>query len=76
MARKRKYSLSDRINYHGSRLNSKNKNQRAFSQGYIASANNDYFNPSHLKTGDEIKAYEKGFEKGHKALCKSHNIKF
>lgn len=76
MARKRKFSLSDRIKFHGGRLDSKNKIQRAFSQGYIDSANNDYFNPSHLKSGDEIKAYEKGFEKGNKALCKSYNIKF
>ena len=74
--RKKRFSLSDRVEFYGKKIGNSNPLVSAFSMGYLDSAVGGSIDSSVLKTDAEKEAYHKGCEKGNAALYKSRHIKF
>ena len=76
--RSKRFSLMERIRYHGKKLTSSDNNKRAFALGYIDSATGEYLDSKKygFKNESEHDSYFSGVDKGNKALYKSKEIKF
>lgn len=72
----KKYSLSERIDYYGSKLSKSEGKEYAFALGYIDSATECYIDSSKFNSDADKTAYHKGVDRGNRALYKSKNVKF
>lgn len=76
MAKKKKYSYIDRVNYYSVKFGKcKAGTGKAFCAGYVDS----FYNRNSLSsfsTSAEKEAYRKGYNKSVKALNKAHSLKW
>lgn len=76
MAKKKKYSYIERVDYFSVQWGKrKKKTDKAFCAGYV-DAYHRRINSSEFKTSAEKEAYQRGVDKSFKAQNKAHSLKW
>ena len=76
MAKKKKFSINDRVKYYNDKYARGNAKQKALCAGYIDRIHDAPINSSKFKTNKEKESYFKGVERAENTIKKIVNVKF